>query len=142
MTKTWIFKTEKIGMLTFFLSFSSLEITKKSTKIKEFQCVVTKFILVKHPSNVKSKCKPNLYFTPKIILIIDQAENCLFIPSFTFCFISAPDWRFSSVPAQARKLSACTKTCFFLKIKGQIILFELADNLKNSLSLVILDLKN
>ena len=64
-----------------------------------------------------------------------------FFPSLTHFFIRATYRRFSTGPTQARKQSASTKTCFSFKIKDQIILFKLADILKNNLRLFKLDSK-
>ena len=60
-------------------------------------------------------------------------------PSLTPFFTTATHRIFSTGPAQARKQSATTKTCFSFKIKDQIILFELAGILKNILRFFKLD---
>ena len=62
-----------------------------------------------------------------------------FFPSLTHLFITALYRRFSTDPAQARKQSARTKTCFSFKIKDRIILFEFTGILKNNLRLFKLD---
>ena len=62
-----------------------------------------------------------------------------FFPSLTPLFITALYRRFSTDPAQARKQSARTKTCFSFKIKDRIILFEFTGILKNNLRLFKLD---
>ena len=58
-----------------------------------------------------------------------------FFLSLTQYFTAATYQRFFTSPVQARKQSACAKTCFSFKIKDQIILFKLAGILKDNLRL-------
>ena len=80
----------------------------------------------------RSKCKFNLCFIVKIINIDNRSCRKL-----CFSFPLQPTfslWQLTKdlvLPAQAKKQSAHTKTWFSFKTKDQIILFELADMLKN-----------
>ena len=64
-----------------------------------------------------------------------------FFLSLTHFFIMATYQRFLTAPAQARKQSVHTKTCFPFKIKDSVILFKFSRILKNNLRLFKLDSK-
>ena len=91
---------------------------------------------------IKSKYKFNLYFTFEIINIHNRpCRKLLFLPLLNPFFIIATYRRFSTGTPRARKQYARTKICFSVKIKDQIILFELEGILKSNLRLFKLDSK-
>ena len=134
---TWVTAHWSPLYLVDFLGISYLEIKSKRVNLLIFAFL--KFYWSK-THIIKSKY---LIFTLPLklfILIIDHAESFFFL-SLTHFFIMATYQRFLTAPAQARKQSVRTKTCFPFKIKDSVILFKFSRILKNNLMLFKLDSK-
>ena len=128
-SKTCIFKTTNIGIFK----------VGNSQKIYQKQ----KISMSCTSQNLMNQKNTNLIFTlpsKLLILIIDHTESCFFsnppLPTFS-------SWQHTKDfgPAQTRKQSAGTRTCFSFKIKDQNNLIWVGRHTKNNLRLFKLDSK-